>query len=178
MRFSMRIGVNRELPPLDRRGFGCAYLVQYAGFVGFGFGFVFFDFFAICISFSSFEHQWRLNMMMITKAIRDQLTANFKANKTRPNRPHDFKPVLKLFVPWGSGTWLATELDNDGDTLFGLAFISENVGEPELGYFSLNELTSIVGPMGLKIERDLHFTADKTLSEYAAEARSKGRLVA
>lgn len=30
-------------------------------------------------------------------------------------------PVLKLFNPMGSGTWLATEFYDDGDTLFGLA---------------------------------------------------------
>ena len=30
--------------------------------------------------------------------------------------------------------------------------------EKELGYFSLAELESARGPMGLAIERDLHFT--------------------
>lgn len=30
-------------------------------------------------------------------------------------------PVLKLFNPMGAATWLATELAEDGDALFGLA---------------------------------------------------------
>jgi hypothetical protein len=30
--------------------------------------------------------------------------------------------------------------------------------ETELGYFTLNELESVRGPMGLKIERDRHFS--------------------
>jgi hypothetical protein len=33
-------------------------------------------------------------------------------------------------------------------------------------------------PLGLPVERDLHFEADKTLSSYAAEARAHGRIVA
>jgi hypothetical protein len=36
--------------------------------------------------------------------------------------------------------------------------------EIELGYFSLSELKSVKGPMGLPIERDLHFEP-KTLKE-------------
>jgi hypothetical protein len=117
-------------------------------------------------------------MKLLTKAIEKQLVENFKANKTRPSRPHDFKPVLKLFVPWGAGTWLATEMDPESRTLFGLAYIGPHAGEPELGYFSLDELESIRGPLGLKIERDMHFTANRTLSEYAAIARQAGVLVA
>ncbi|GAA0333453.1 hypothetical protein GCM10009087_49600 [Sphingomonas oligophenolica] len=34
---------------------------------------------------------------------------------------HDPIPVVKFFNPVGAATWLATELDADGDTLFGLA---------------------------------------------------------
>jgi hypothetical protein len=36
--------------------------------------------------------------------------------------------------------------------------------EPELGYFSLDELAEIKGPLGLRIERDLNF-CPKPLSE-------------
>ena len=36
--------------------------------------------------------------------------------------------------------------------------------EIELGYFSLSELQSVKGPMGLLIERDLHFES-KSLQE-------------
>lgn len=47
-------------------------------------------------------------------------------------------PLLKLFNPVGAATWLASELDADGDTLFGLADLG--FGCPELGSFSLAEI--------------------------------------
>ena len=40
--------------------------------------------------------------------------------------------------------------------------------EKELGYFSLSELRSARGPLGLAIERDLHWKP-KTLREIAPE---------
>jgi Protein of unknown function (DUF2958) len=36
----------------------------------------------------------------------------------------------------------------------------------------------VKGRLGLPVERDLHFVADKPLSAYADEARVKGRIVA
>ena len=41
----------------------------------------------------------------------------------------------------------------------------------------MTELRSVRGPLGLPIERDMHFEADKTLSAYADEARAHGRIV-
>jgi hypothetical protein len=49
---------------------------------------------------------------------------------------------------------------------------------PELGYVGLAEITSIRGPLGLPVERDLHFVACKSLTAYAEEARLKGRIIA
>ncbi len=88
----------------------------------------------------------------------------------------DFMPVVKLFTPWGGSTWLLTEIDADGDTMFGLCDLGQ--GCPELGYVSLSELEAVRGRFGLTIERDMHFVADKTLSVYADEARAKGRIAA
>lgn len=59
---------------------------------------------------------------------------------------------VKFFTPWTNWTWYAVEFDKK-DTFFGLT----QGHEDELGYFSLAELSSIRGPMGLRIERDLHF---------------------
>ena len=59
---------------------------------------------------------------------------------------------VKFFTPAGSWTWYASEFDGE-DTFFGLV----NGLELELGYFSLQELQSVKGPMGLPIERDLYF---------------------
>lgn len=92
-------------------------------------------------------------------------------------RPEDPVPVVKFFAPWGSATWLFTELADDGDTLFGLCDIGH--GSPELGYASLAELRSLRGPWGLTIERDIHFSpGSKTLAQYADEARAAQRIVA
>ena len=84
------------------------------------------------------------------------------------------KPYLKLFSPTGSATWLITEIV-DEDTLFGLCDLG--MGFPELGYVSLQELESVELPFGLKIERDMYFTPDKTLKEYASVAREHSRIV-
>ena len=58
----------------------------------------------------------------------------------------------KFFTPDSSWTWYALEFDGD-DRFFGLA----EGHETELGYFTLSELEAGRGPLGLPIERDLHF---------------------
>jgi hypothetical protein len=63
---------------------------------------------------------------------------------------------VKFFTPWSNWTWYATEgSEQDGDFIFFGYVIGQ---EKEWGYFSLNELQSVSGPFGLKIERDIHFT--------------------
>ena len=52
------------------------------------------------------------------------------------------------------------------------------MGEPELGYVSMLELAAVRGELGLPVERDLHFEADKSISAYAEEARELRRIVA
>ena len=79
-------------------------------------------------------------------------------------------PVVKFFNPLGEGVWLATELDADGDTLFGLA----DLGEPELGYFSLKEMIAVRLPFGLGIERDILFAGEFPISVWAEAAREAG----
>ena len=90
--------------------------------------------------------------------------------------PIDYKPVVKLFSPWGANTWLLTEIDEDQNTMFGLCDLG--MGCPELGYVSLSEISSVKGPMGLHIERDIYFDPKKTLREYAEEAHRTGRISA
>lgn len=62
---------------------------------------------------------------------------------------------IKFFTPDSSWTWYGTEFDGD-DTFFGLV----QGHEEELGYFSLSELQEGRGPLGLPIERDLHFSPE------------------
>jgi hypothetical protein len=98
-------------------------------------------------------------MQLLTKEIRGKLP---------PLGSQDSKggkavAYVKFFTPDSSWTWYATEYDGQ-DTFFGLV----EGQEKELGYFSLSELESARGPMGLAIERDLHWTP-KTLAEIAPE---------
>ena len=102
-------------------------------------------------------------MILLTDDLRDRLLANGR------QREVDHVPVVKFFNPVGAATWLATELDADGDTLFGLADLG--FGCPELGAFSLSELSSVHLPFGLGIERDILFEGSYPLSVYAEAAR-------
>ena len=60
---------------------------------------------------------------------------------------------VKLFTPDSSWTWWIIEFDPEERLCFGLVIGHER----ELGYFSLAELEEVRGPMGLPIERDLHW---------------------
>ena len=106
--------------------------------------------------------------------------AQFKAlskNAEHANRTGDSAPpVVKFFAPWNACTWLISELEDDGDTMFGLCDLGQ--GFPELGRVSLAELRDLRGPFGLTIERDTHFTADKSMGEYADAAYKAGRIIA
>lgn len=86
-------------------------------------------------------------MELLSKEIKEKLP---KLGATE----HEEDPivVVKFFAPWSNWTWYATEFDGE-DTFFGLVLGFEK----EIGYFSLKELESVRGPMGLRIERDLYF---------------------
>ena len=116
-------------------------------------------------------------MKLLTKTLAAKLAAN--AAKQDPVKGTeseiDFVPVVKLFNPTGSGTWLLTETDPERpDVAFGLCDLG--MGCPELGSVDLSELSAFRGRFGLGIERDTSFKGNKTLSEYAAEARAAGRI--
>jgi len=59
--------------------------------------------------------------------------------------------IAKFFTPDGGWTWYPIEFEN------GMFFGLVSGLEVELGYFSLGELEKARGPMGLPIERDLHW---------------------
>lgn len=105
-------------------------------------------------------------MILLTGTQRDRLLANGR------QRDQDHIPVVKFFNPFGAGVWLATELDDDGDIMFGLA----DLGYPELGSWSLEELSSVRLPFGMGIERDLLFTGDFPISVWAEAARETGSI--
>jgi len=105
-------------------------------------------------------------MILLTGTQRDRLLANGR------QRDLDHIPVVKFFNPFGAGVWLATELDADGDIMFGLA----DLGYPELGSWSLEELSSVRLPFGMGIERDLLFAGDFPISVWAEVARETGSI--
>jgi Protein of unknown function (DUF2958) len=83
-------------------------------------------------------------------------------------------PVVKFFSPVGAATWLFSELDADGDTLFGLCDLG--FGCPEMGSASLSEIAAVILPLGLTIERDLCFEGRFPLTVYADAARLCGSI--
>ena len=112
-------------------------------------------------------------MTLLTEELREQLLANGRASARKEN---DHFPVAKLFTPDAQATWLLSELSpNEPDIAFGLCDLG--LGFPELGYVRLSEIEALRGPLGLPVERDLYFTATKTLTAYAEDARSHGRIV-
>ncbi len=111
-------------------------------------------------------------MDLLTERLRAVLRANAE-DACQPG--HDPVPAVKFFNPCGAATWLATELDADGDTLFGLADLG--FGCPELGSFSLAEIAGVRLPFGLTIERDLHFSTQHRLSRWADAARAAGSIM-
>ena len=111
--------------------------------------------------------------MYVTEEEREQMLKNGR----RRHDNIDPEPVIKLFTPDAQCTGLLTELYPDDPTIaFGLCDLG--MGFPELGDVSLTELQSVQGTMGLPIEKDLHFKADKKLSEYVQVAMEHRRIVA
>jgi len=118
-------------------------------------------------------------MILLTPELRFALRANDIARRAAvgdDRQEPDPVPVLKLFNPLGAATWIATELDADDDTLFGLADLG--FGCPELGAFSLSEIASVRLPFGLGIERDIGFESIHPLSMWADTARASGSIQA
>ena len=111
--------------------------------------------------------------ILAPERIRKELRAN--AGRSASKGP----PVVKIFCPAGSATWLLHGLDSDGDTAFGLCDLG--MGFPELGYVSIRELQELrvnvqilvngqPVKMPIRLERDLHFRPEHTLEVYAQAA--------
>lgn len=99
-----------------------------------------------------------LCMKLLTQKILQQLPALYATENQK-----DPMVICKFFYvdfPW---TWYAIEFDGE-DIFYG--FVDGDF--PELGYFSLSELTAVRGKLGLPIERDLDFQPCR-LSQLRAE---------
>ncbi len=107
-------------------------------------------------------------MKLLTTELRNRLLEN-----NSRARDQDHMPVVKFFLPGTACTWLFSEMEQDGDGPFSLYDLGQ--GEPELGYSSLNEISSL-RYNGLAVERDLYWSAKGPLSAYARAARASGRI--
>ena len=117
-------------------------------------------------------------MILLPDRVRVALIVNgarhLAAQRDRSPEP-DPVPLLKLFNPCGAATWVASELGEDGDTLFGLADLG--FGSPELGRFSLREIAAVRLPFGLRIERDEGFSSAHPMSLWAQSSRQLGSII-
>ncbi len=87
-------------------------------------------------------------MELLTKELREQLPPLYSQEQEA-----DPLVICKFFTPDSQWTWYCLEFDGE-DLFFGWV-----IGfEQELGYFLLSELTQARGPLGLPIERDVHFS--------------------
>lgn len=90
-------------------------------------------------------------MELLTQELRQQLPQLYTQETIA-----DPMVICKFFTPDAQWTWFVLEFDGE-DVFFGWV-----VGlEHELGYFRLSELESVRGPLGLAIERDVHFRPTK-----------------
>ncbi len=86
-------------------------------------------------------------MELIPQEIKNKIPKLYETEEQ--NDPIAF---VKLFLDgW---TWYITELSIDNNICFGYVI---SPFESELGYFSLNEIKSIKGSLGLSVERDISF---------------------
>lgn len=89
------------------------------------------------------------NHKLITKAIAAKVPALY----AQDGKGMEATAYAKFFTPWTNWTWYLTEMDQETGECFGLV----EGHSRELGYFSLEQLQSLRGPAGLKVERDIHF---------------------
>ncbi len=110
-------------------------------------------------------------MKLFTAAQWAALVANGK--KAAKIEDFDPFPVVKLFTPDAGCTWLLAWVDpTEPEHAFGLCDLG--LGFPELGYVALPEIRELRGRLGLPVERDRHWRADKALTQYADDAHRAG----
>ena len=88
--------------------------------------------------------------MLMTKELEKIIPEMYSDENTKLE---DKIVYAKFFTPDSNWTWFILEWDGE-DTLFAMV----HGHEKELGYVSVTELEEIRGPLGLKVERDIHFT--------------------
>jgi hypothetical protein len=106
-------------------------------------------------------------MELLPIELREALPKLYAQEKSRDATVH-----VKFFTPDSNWTWYATEGEAQGGDF---RFFGYVIGfEREWGYFLLSDLESGRGPLGLPIERDLHFTAAPISQVLKREGHEQG----
>lgn len=103
-------------------------------------------------------------MMMLTKQNKQDLPALY----SQEHIPNEKKTCpVKFFSPFGRGTWYAIEGQPEEDDFLFYGYVVSPLGSDcdEWGYFTLGQLTSVKGPGGLGIERDMYWDITKPMNE-------------
>src|SRR5947208_12151440 len=103
-------------------------------------------------------------MELLTKELREQLPPLY-------SQEHVEDPLVscKCFAPDSQWTWYCLEFAGEG--VFGGLVVGF---EQELGYFRLSDLLHARGPLGLSIERDLHFSPMRLSAVKKAHGKPEG----
>lgn len=108
------------------------------------------------------------------KLLTEEIISKFEAHPfgSQDGKGLNAEVLVKYFNPCGSGTWLITEAEREGDDwrLYGYCHIFEW----EWGYLLLSELESLRLPFGLSVERDL-YTGGKYLRDFLPEDEIRQR---
>lgn len=89
-------------------------------------------------------------MELFTKEIIEKAKAQYHLGAEMENQVI----VAKFFNPAGAGSWYLMNMDpDDEEYCWGIV----SLFQVEMGSFSKSELENFKGPLGLGIERDLHF---------------------
>jgi len=102
-------------------------------------------------------------MKLITK----ELERRFAELGSQEDKGDDAIVVCKFFTPDSNWTWWALSWDPENREFFGLV----QGFEVEFGCFALEELETATGPLGLHIERDLHWK-ERTIGQVRAALSS------
>lgn len=99
-------------------------------------------------------------MELILQSVLKKLPPLYSTKNTSSDK---VKVPIHLFSPWGSFDCYIFEYDPAERVA--RAFIKMG-GQEEIGLVSIDELESVRGPLGLKIERSVHWDANTKLSKY------------
>ena len=92
-------------------------------------------------------------MKLLTQEIKKRIPALYH-NEVNKTPTQDMIVHVRFFCPWNTWVWFGMELDPEEGLFYGFV-----IGhEAEFGYFTLEELESVRGPAGLRIEREIAFS--------------------